>query len=91
MPETRYFRVSGLVQGVYFRAGTQAKAQELNLAGWVANRDDGDVELMARGGREALDELHAWLQQGPEAARVDRLQARPVSDKPDLPRTFAIH
>lgn len=90
MSETRYFRVSGKVQGVSFRAGTQAKAQVLNLSGWVANRDDGDVELMARGDRAALDDLHAWLQQGPEAARVDRLQARPVSDKPDLPREFAV-
>lgn len=90
MPETRYFRVSGKVQGVYFRASTQTKAQELNLSGWVANRDDGDVELTARGSKPELDELHSWLQQGPEAARVNRVQQRPIADKPDLPREFAV-
>ena len=45
MSETRYFRVTGTVQGVGFRAATQAEARRLDRAGWVANRPDGDVEV----------------------------------------------
>ncbi len=49
--------VSGLVQGVFFRAHTREKASELFLSGWVKNLPDGRVEILAEGERENLEKL----------------------------------
>ncbi len=66
--------VSGRVQGVNFRYYTQQRANQLRLSGWVANRDDGTVEVAAEGPRPALDELLAFLQVGPSLAAVEHVQ-----------------
>lgn len=65
-----HFIVSGHVQGVWFRASTQTQAQQLGLTGWVRNKLDGCVEVLACGDRVALEQLHIWLQRGPEQAKV---------------------
>lgn len=62
--------VYGRVQGVYYRATAQRNAIDLGLTGWVRNRGDGSVELVAEGPRVDLERLAAWLWQGPPAARV---------------------
>ena len=67
--------VHGRVQGVNFRYYTQLNAQALALTGWVANRPDGTLEVMAEGARPALDQLLAFLQRGPSHARVERVDA----------------
>jgi acylphosphatase len=54
-------RVSGVVQGVGFRWWTRSRALELGLVGWAMNRDDGRVEVVAEGPREALEVLVARL------------------------------
>lgn len=64
------FLVSGLVQGVFFRASTQARARELGLAGHARNLADGRVEVIAQGDADALDALGRWLHEGPPSARV---------------------
>jgi acylphosphatase len=63
--------VAGRVQGVNYRAATVRQAEQLRLRGWVRNRADGCVELVAAGAPEAVAALAAWLWQGPPAARVD--------------------
>ncbi|WP_028451069.1 acylphosphatase [Chitinilyticum aquatile] len=68
------FRVYGRVQGVGFRYSTCLAALRLGLAGWVRNRLDGSVEVHAEGTPEQLRALAAWLQKGPPAARVERVQ-----------------
>jgi acylphosphatase len=65
--------VKGRVQGVYFRASTVQQARHLGLAGWVLNRQDGSVELVAEGRSESIEELIAWCRQGPPGARVDEV------------------
>ena len=72
------FRVSGRVQGVYFRRSAMDAASALGLVGWVANRRDGAVEGYACGPHEALDEFAAWLEHGPTHARVDRVELEPA-------------
>jgi acylphosphatase len=72
----RRFIVSGLVQGVFYRATTQDTARRLHLTGWVRNLPDGRVELVACGAEARLAELETWLWQGPPAARVDSVLAR---------------
>lgn len=62
--------VSGKVQGVWFRANTQKKAQQLTISGWVRNLPDGRVEVMACGDKKDLEKLYEWLKQGPELAKV---------------------
>lgn len=63
-------RVTGLVQGVSYRATTAERAEELGLSGWVRNSSDGAVELEAEGPEEQVEALLAWCRRGPPAARV---------------------
>ena len=66
-------RVSGRVQGVFFRASAEAEAARLGLTGWVMNDHDGSVLLEAQGARPALDELLQWCHRGPRSARVEEV------------------
>lgn len=66
----------GDVQGVGFRYFVQRRARDLGLDGWVRNNDDGTVEVVAEGPRNALDQLERALRQGPRAARVERVDTR---------------
>ncbi len=71
-----YAVVLGRVQGVGFRAGTLDTALSLGLVGYVANRWDGSVEVLAEGVPEALRDLLAWLERGPSFSRVERVIVR---------------
>jgi len=62
--------ISGKVQGVYYRAHTEAKARELGLTGWVRNNADGTVSLVAEGERDQLEALAEWAKLGSPAANV---------------------
>ncbi|MGD0074029.1 MAG: acylphosphatase [Candidatus Binataceae bacterium] len=66
--------VSGRVQGVCFRGATIDEAQGLGLTGWVRNRPDGRVEIVAEGKRANLEMLEAWAHRGPRMARVDQVE-----------------
>lgn len=90
MHNTRHFIVSGHVQGIGFRAATCDTARRLALAGWVRNRADHTVEVMATGSDAALDEFHAWLSKGPPAARVDRVTDAGAEPTDTLPEPFVI-
>jgi acylphosphatase len=65
--------VHGRVQGVNFRYYTRQTAQQLDITGWVRNRNDGTVEVIAEGNEQALQSLIDFLKTGPAGARVDRL------------------
>ena len=65
-----HFCVRGQVQGVFYRASTEATAHRLGLSGWVRNVENGEVELVACGPAPQLDELEKWLWRGPANARV---------------------
>jgi acylphosphatase len=71
---SRRFRITGKVQGVYFRHSTRIEAERLALFGYARNLPDGSVEVAVHGPRAAVDELHRWLQRGPRSARVDRVE-----------------
>ncbi len=68
-----HFLVCGRVQGVGFRWYVHREASELQLSGWVRNTEDGDVEVVAAGTAEDLDELRTSLRRGPRGSRVDRI------------------
>lgn len=56
--------VSGMVQGVGFRATVARRAEELGVGGWVRNNPDGRVEAVFEGEKEKIEEIIKWLQQG---------------------------
>lgn len=67
-------RVSGRVQGVFFRASTQEQAIKYNLTGYAKNLTNGDVEVLACGEPQAVDALCNWLWEGPKNARVEKVE-----------------
>ncbi|MGD0807826.1 MAG: acylphosphatase [Anaerolineales bacterium] len=67
--------VCGEVQGVGFRAFVLRRAMGLALTGWVRNRSDGSVELIAEGSRAALESLLADIGRGPSGAMVERVDS----------------
>lgn len=73
--------VRGEVQGVGFRMSTILRAEQLGLTGWVRNVENGDVEVWAEGGDQALERFYQWLQVGPSAARVDEVLKTDVLPK----------
>ena len=64
------FIVEGRVQGVFYRASAAEEATRLGLSGWARNRRDGNVELLACGDADLIDQLESWLWQGPRMAKV---------------------
>lgn len=77
----RRIRVHGRVQGVWFRDWTIERATALRLDGWVRNRIDGTVEVLARGPADAVEALIAACHQGSPGARVDLVE---VEETPGL-------
>ncbi|MBT8142158.1 MAG: acylphosphatase [Gammaproteobacteria bacterium] len=67
----RRFIVSGKVQGVFFRTSTREQALSRNLSGYAKNLHSGQVEVLAQGDPELIEELFQWLHLGPKLARVD--------------------
>lgn len=84
------FLVSGVVQGVCFRASTRGQAVQLGLTGHARNLSDGRVEVIAHGEAIALDALERWLWQGPPAARVEQVARDAVDDTAGAPRHFSV-
>jgi acylphosphatase len=66
--------IEGRVQGVGYRAFVEQNAYALSLTGWVRNRWDGTVEVLAEGEQEALDLLLTVLYRGPRASNVTNIQ-----------------
>lgn len=65
-------KISGLVQGVYFRASTREKADALNITGFVRNEPDGGVYVEAEGDEDDLEAFIQWCRRGPAHAVVDK-------------------
>ena len=66
--------IEGHVHGVGFRAFALRWASDLGLTGWVRNRWNGTVEVVAEGKRADLDQLASALQRGPSSGRVTNVQ-----------------
>ncbi len=77
--------VRGRVQGIGFRWFVRVQARRLQLAGWVANRPDGTVELAAAGDQEKLDELKRAVTCGPDGAEVTSLDELAPMDDLEFP------
>lgn len=74
-------KITGRVQGVWYRGWTVDKAKDLGLSGWVRNVTDGSVEALVNGPQDKVDALIAKCRKGPTLARVDGVEVR-VIDPP---------
>ena len=70
--------VAGDVQGVGYRYTLRKVAEDAGAAGWVRNRRDGTVEAEVEGTAEQVDEVLAWMAEGPPGSRVDSAQVTDV-------------
>jgi acylphosphatase len=75
----RRVRVTGRVQGVFFRAWTQQQARELGVHGWVRNASDGSVEAHLEGDEAAVKALIQRLWQGSPSAEVEQVEVEEVA------------
>lgn len=78
MSVARHVRVTGRVQGVFFRAWTCEQADVLGVAGWVRNRPDGSVEAYVEGERLPVERLIERLREGPPSAAVSQVKVEEV-------------
>ncbi|MEX2494469.1 MAG: acylphosphatase [Woeseia sp.] len=76
--QCRRFRITGRVQGVFFRDSTRQVARKLDLTGYARNEADGSVEVVACGRLEALDTLADWLHSGPPMASVVEVETSAI-------------
>lgn len=80
--------VHGDVQGVGFRWSCARAAEILGVHGWVLNRADGAVEIVAEGDPSAVDELVTWAHHGPRHAVVSRVEV--IEEAPQGLRDFQL-
>jgi acylphosphatase len=75
--------ISGKVQGVWFRANTKNKAEQLGITGWVRNTNDGKVEALFEGEDDNIKEMLEWCKHGPTMAKVTdvRVKRNPDQDE----------
>ena len=74
----RHVRVTGRVQGVFYRAWTREQAAALGVAGWVRNCPDGSVEAHVEGEEAAVAALVERMGEGPRGARVADISVTPA-------------
>lgn len=72
----REIRITGKVQGVWFRDSARQEAERLGgLTGWIKNEPDGSVVAAVQGPADKIERFVAWCHEGPDAARVDKVEA----------------
>ncbi len=69
-----HLTISGKVQGVFFRAHTREKAEELGVTGWVANEADGTVSVVAEGPENKINNFVDWCHSGPSTSEVKKVK-----------------
>jgi acylphosphatase len=74
MTIARHVRVTGCVQGVFFRAWTKEQARSLEISGWIRNTPDGHVEAHVEGEDAAVEQMIERMRGGPPSAKVEDLR-----------------
>jgi acylphosphatase len=67
--------ISGLVQGVMFRASLKEEADKRDVKGWVRNTENG-VEAVFEGEHDKIAELVEWCRKGPKYAKVKEVKEK---------------
>lgn len=74
MPKHLNIKITGSVQGIFFRDSARRQALALNLKGFVKNESDGSVYIEAEGEENNLRQFVLWCHQGPNHARVENVE-----------------
>ena len=74
----RHVRITGHVQGVFYRAWAQGEARELGISGWIRNCADGTVEAELAGEEADVTRMIQRLQRGPSNARVEHVEVEEI-------------
>jgi acylphosphatase len=82
-------RITGRVQGVWYRASAASEAKRLGLTGWIRNVPDGSVVALAQGRREDVSAFIEWCRSGPPSAEVKNVHTDWLDKAEDLP-TFSV-
>lgn len=91
MNKRAHLIISGVVQGVFYRASAKEKADNHNVTGFVKNLNDGSVEAVLEGDEVAIKAVILWCQKGPNGARVDHVEVNWVDIKTtDITERFII-
>lgn len=80
-----HLRISGLVQGVSYRASARDEALRLGLSGWVRNLPSGHVAAVAQGDAEAVARFVSWCRRGPQEAKVEGVEVTEQAPGQPLP------
>jgi len=86
---TVQLRISGKVQGVWYRASAKDQAISLGIKGKVWNERNGDVGIIAQGEISKIDEFVLWCKKGPQLARVEEVKVENIEIK-DVFQSFEI-
>ncbi len=78
-------RITGRVQGVYYRGWTAEQAERRGLAGWVQNMPDGSVLAQFIGPEAAVAAMIEACREGPSDARVEEIKTERVEPVPEIP------
>ncbi len=76
-----HLRISGKVQGVFFRATARKIAEKNNLTGWIKNRADGNVEAIVSGNKVDVERFIEWCKRGPAKAQVESVDINYIEGK----------
>ena len=77
----RHVRVTGHVQGVFYRAWAQGQARELAISGWIRNCPDGSVEAHLQGEEDDVGRMVDRMRSGPSNARVDDVEVEDAAEE----------
>lgn len=78
---TIHLLIKGKVQGVFYRASAKDAAGELGITGWIKNTEEGDVEAVASGSEEQLEQFVSWCKAGPPQAVVTSVRVNKMDDE----------
>ena len=91
MTIARHLRVTGQVQGVFYRVWAQGQARELGVSGWIRNCADGSVEAHVAGEENCVARMIERMRRGPANARVDDVEVAEVAPGEDTHRFEVRH
>lgn len=72
--------ITGIVQGVFYRATAKKEAKLLGITGWIRNTSEGNVEAIVTGEPSQLQKFKEWCNKGPDNAKVESVVTKEIQD-----------